>query len=133
MLENHGAQEAVIGDRGGSVFGAVTDARAEFNVAKERDAVSCVELAEVAAKSITSSRRHHARVGMCDLHLRALLAADLPAARPDRRSISRFTYQAAFSKSWSPFFSSARQIYFMGLPRLKFMCSTTSIHSTPEG
>jgi hypothetical protein len=50
------------------------------------------------------------------------------------RSISRSKYHRAFFKSsiLSPF-SPARQMYFMALPRQKFMCSVTVMHSTPLG
>jgi hypothetical protein len=48
--------------------------------------------------------------------------------------ISRCTYQAALRRSsiGAPF-SSARQRYLIALPTLKPMCSTTVMHSTPDG
>ena len=51
------------------------------------------------------------------------------------RSISRLTYQAAFSRSTSAAsdFRPDRQMYLTAFPRLKFICSVTVMHSTPDG
>src|SRR4051812_15625577 len=52
-----------------------------------------------------------------------------------KRATSRLKYQTAFCRSviGSSAFSPARQIYFTALPRLKFICSVTVMHSTPDG